>query len=346
MRNGAGVWYTLRGPAEYVPFTVAAENGNWKGYVLGIQTLASADLASLQLSQGDLSRTFTENRADYTVSVADNVASINLKAVAVDPLAKLCVTNVTKGEKQGELSDQLNLRYGPNKFVLCVTARDGAKKNYNVTVTRVCSKLEKLTVSYGNVTKSITPSFDPDKHYYTLTLEPGKAIQVDIHAKPLDSTATVKINGDLTANEANWYMVKVNLPGTPKGVPVEVTTADGAKSTYVLLFNGTSSDASLKDLSLRSGDLSPSFNPAVTRYTAKVGLMEKEIKLAATANDPYAGLIVNGKFYSSSSAATTIPLEVGLPGLGPQIQHLEVTVVAPNGSARSYTVMITRGIGR
>jgi len=345
MKNGAGVWYTLQNTAgEDVPFSVVAESGNWKGYVLRIKTLPpSADLASLQLSQGELSCNFTENRAEYTVSAPENVASINLKAATVDPLAKLCVTNVTNGEKQGELSEQLNLRYGPNKFVLCVTARDGGKKNYNITVTRVCPKLESLTVKYNGAVQNLTPAFDPNRQFYNLTVDPGKETQVEITAKPLDTGAAVKVSGDSTATAANGWTVKLNLPGTPKSVPLEVTTSDGFQSTYVLLFNGTSSDATLKDLSLSGGVLSPAFIPAVTRYTAKVGVMTHETELTATANDPYASLIVNGKFCSSSSATSTIPLKMGLLGL--KSQCLEVTVIAPNGSTRTYTVAVTTSFG-
>ncbi|MCL6610395.1 MAG: cadherin-like beta sandwich domain-containing protein [Peptococcaceae bacterium] len=344
MKNGAGISYVLKNTVEHVPFTVAAENGNWKGYVLEIQTMTSNDLASLELSASQLVPSFNKSCTDYTAIVPEFVASATIKAVAVDPLAKLSVQYVTKEAKQGELSEQVNLRYGPNKFVLSVTDQDGSTKNYNVTVNRFSSKLEKLTVSYNNVSKKITPSFDPDKYYYAVTVEPGKEIQVDVHAKPLDSTATVKIDG-LPANEDNWYTVKVNLPGTTKTVPIEVTS-DRIKSTYMLVLNGTSSDVSLKELSVGNGTLSPGFNPEITQYTATVGLLEKGIELSVTASDPGASLVIDGKPYPSSSATTTIPLNIGLPGLGPQSQILEVTVVAPDGSTRTYTVTVKRGFGR
>lgn len=113
---------------------------------------ANANLASLQVNQGALSPAFSASVTNYTVNVPDNVASINLNAVTVDPLAKLYVINVTNGEKQGEISEQLNLRYGPNNFVLYVKAQDGTKKGYNITVTRVCSKLQTLAVKYNGVT--------------------------------------------------------------------------------------------------------------------------------------------------------------------------------------------------
>lgn len=163
----------------------------------------------------------------------------------------------------------------------------------------------------------------------------GSDIRVDITAKPLDTAATVKVSSDSTATAANGWTVNLLLPGDiPKCVPVEVTTQAGAKSTYVLMFNGTSSDASLEGLSLSSGVLSPAFNPEVTQYTAEVDYIVKDIELTATTNDNYARLIVNGRFYYTSSSSK-IPLGVGA-------NRLEVTVIAPDGSARTYTVTVIR----
>ncbi len=86
----------------------------------------------------------------------------------------------------------------------------------------------------------------------------------------------------------------------------------------------------LSGLSLSSGTLSPSFDPAITTYSASVPNTVSSITVTPTSADTGASITVN-----SSDASKPIPLVVGS-------NAITVVVTAPNGlSAKTYTVTVT-----
>ncbi|MCL1874518.1 MAG: cadherin-like beta sandwich domain-containing protein, partial [Clostridiales bacterium] len=103
----------------------------------------NADLASLSVSTGKLSPDFNAGTTIYTVSVPNEVSTINISATKSHPTAMLTGTG------------SQNLKVGANIFPIVVTAEDTTKKIYIVAVTR-------QAVDSGASGKFLLPIEDPD----------------------------------------------------------------------------------------------------------------------------------------------------------------------------------------
>ena len=101
--------------------------------------------------------------------------------------------------------------------------------------------------------------------------------------------------------------------------------AVGASATMTVSDASKSDNANLKSLSLSNGSLSPSFSASRTSYTATVANSVTQCKVYATASDSGAKVSVSG-----DSA-----LKVGK-------NTRTVTVTAPSGAQKTYTITITR----
>lgn len=101
--------------------------------------------------------------------------------------------------------------------------------------------------------------------------------------------------------------------------------AVGASATMTVSDASKSDNANLKSLSLSNGSLSPSFSASRTSYTATVANSVTQCRVYATASDSDAKVSVSG-----DSA-----LKVGK-------NTRTVTVTAPSGAQKTYTITITR----
>lgn len=99
----------------------------------------------------------------------------------------------------------------------------------------------------------------------------------------------------------------------------------GASATLTVSDAAKSDNANLKSLSLSKGTLSPKFSASKTSYTATVAKSVTEVKVYATAQDSGAKVAISGE-----SA-----LKVGK-------NTRTVTVTAPSGAQKTYTITITR----
>ena len=85
---------------------------------------ANADLKGITLSAGRLTPGFSAGNTVYTVTVENNVTSLNISAVPADEEAKVAI------------SGRASLKVGANVRTVTVTAPAGNTKTYTVTVTR------------------------------------------------------------------------------------------------------------------------------------------------------------------------------------------------------------------
>ena len=83
----------------------------------------NANLSSLTVSAGSLSPKFSANTTNYTVTVDNNVEKLTVNAKA-------------NGEATVAGTGNIALKVGSNKHTVTVTAPDGTKKTYSITVTR------------------------------------------------------------------------------------------------------------------------------------------------------------------------------------------------------------------
>ena len=95
--------------------------------------------------------------------------------------------------------------------------------------------------------------------------------------------------------------------------------------------------ATLGNITLSAGTLSPVFSPSITSYSAGVGFNTDQITVTPTIATPGSTVTVNGAAVASGTASQPINLTVGS---GNQI---DVVVTNPDGLAtRTYTIAVTR----
>ena len=105
--------------------------------------------------------------------------------------------------------------------------------------------------------------------------------------------------------------------------------------TYeVTVYRDPSSNANLNGLSLSVGELDPDFAAGTLSYAADVAYEVDAIAVTPTAEENQASITVNGE-----AAANGLPREVSLQ-VGENT--IAVTVTAPDGTPKTYTVTVTR----
>ncbi len=164
------------------------------------------NLRQLQVSSGRLAPAFAEQITEYKVEVPAEINSLLLTAHPADSSAQLDIVNP-------------DLKPGENKATVTVTAADGQKKTYTITVLRASKQTERDQPSAelreleveGFV---LSPPFSPQRTEYVVYL-PFEADQVNVRAvaESEDTRTSVSGNKDLKPNEANIITVAADSEG-------------------------------------------------------------------------------------------------------------------------------------
>jgi uncharacterized repeat protein (TIGR02543 family) len=292
---------------------------------------SDATLSNLTLSSGTLSPTFASATESYTASVSNTVSTgytvtatkTNSGASVVQYLGATGTTAFT-----GALS------VGANVIRTVVTAGDETTtKTYTVTVTRALSTdatLSALAQSSG----TLSPTFATSTESYTVSVA-NSVTSTTVTPTRTQGNATITVNGtSVTSGSASGA---ISLSIGSNTINVVVTAQDGAttKTYTVTVTRAASTVATLSNLVLSSGTLSPTFAIGTTSYTASV------------ANSVATGYTVTAT--KSESNATTVQylgatgttLFTGALAVGPNV--IRTVVTAQDGTTTStYTVTVTR----
>ena len=145
--------------------------------------------------------------------------------------------------------------------------------------------------------------------YFCQEITASKKLTITLTFKAIKAGAA-----DFELETEGMYDDEDNLLGTP------------SKSLSVSANNPTlSGDATLSYLKPLKGTLTPQFDKKVTKYTVSVPYTVTRVTLSYTTSDPNATTSIKGK----------ADLEVGE-------NTRVITVTAPNGDTKKYTVVITR----
>ncbi len=188
------------------------------------------NLASLTVSNATISPAFSAGTTNYSASVPFEVSKLNVSATAADGKAKVSVNspNLTPN--------------GTTNVTITVTAENGAKKTYTISVKRAQDPNYKP--SDNNNLSGITvegfllsPVFSADITQYVVWL-PYETTSTKIGGSAADSKASVAIEGgeNLAAGQDN---------------PVKVicTAENGDKKTYtVIVKRAAAHDGSVEEL--------------------------------------------------------------------------------------------------
>lgn len=210
------------GSAQVVSFD-SASNMTVNSPSRKISVVAAPDLSgenhlsALSVSVGEMTPAFSPDTNAYALTVPYETTSVAVYATAKDGKASIAVTP----------SDALVV--GENKIEVVVTAEDGSKRTYTLTVTRTESELAGATVDLDGVTYSV--AYDPatltvPENYTPATAEYGEK-KILVFKAPKDVLQIAYLaNGESGA----WYIYDEETQSFS-----EYHSVTGAASTVVLL---------------------------------------------------------------------------------------------------------------
>jgi uncharacterized repeat protein (TIGR02543 family) len=336
-RDGGATWALQQNlSANFIEAVVCGSGGRMAVNAYGgkiFQTEANeATLSGLAVSYGALSSPFNSCNTSYTATVANSVST----GFAITPTkSQSNATTVQYLGATGTTPFTGALSVGANVIRTIVTSQDGAATStYTVTVTREAgtnsdASLSDLAISSG----TLSPAFSVGTTNYTasvanslssgFTVTPTKSQSAATTVQYLGATGTTPFTGDLG--------VGANI------IRTVVTAQNGTtQQTYtVTVTRAASTDATLSDLALSSGTLSPAFASGTTSYTASV------------ANSVSTGYGVTAT--KTQGVATTVQY-LGATGTTAFAGNLSVganiirtVVTAQDGTTtNTYTVTVTR----
>lgn len=290
---------------------IASSNNPSKMISITPPPSSNANLASLGLSSGTLN--FNKNTTSYNVKVDSGVTSINVSASTED-----------KGAKVSGIGTK-NLNYGDNKINVVVTAEDGTKKTYTMTVNREDNRssnnnLASIKLSTG----TLSSSFNRSRTIYNVSV-PFDVSSIKVDAVAEDARAKVVISG-------GSYL----RAGAVSNVTIKVTAENGAAKTYTVKVtrgkDPNQQDEKNKNNNLASlslGDdinLNPKFNKNVVSYKLEVPYKKKALEIEAIAED---------EAFAKVNIIGANNLQVGE-------NEVKIVVTAEDGTPKEYVLKVTR----
>jgi len=155
---------------------------------------------------------------------------------------------------------------------------------------------------------------------------------VTVTARAQDAGASVSINGQPMTSQS----VALGAAGSNTPIPIVVTAPNGSQKTYLVTINRAAlgGNNNLQSLTVTPGTLSPPFTAGTRRYTVNVDSTVDRVTVTAQPQDAGATVSINDQ-------PTTTGLSVILGAAGTNTQ-IDIDVMAPNESQRTYTVVVTR----
>ena len=313
--HGNGVVPLVEG-ANIITVEVTAEDGTTKTYQVTVTRRAKstdATLSALTLSgvQG-VDLTEAEKTAGDSTTVASSLVATTVSATPNDSRVTSIVYKLdgTAIDANSDSTDTIpdgdhvtELAVGPNVITVEVTAEDGVTtKTYKVTVTRerpLSDIATLMSLELQNVV--LSPTFDTDTGQYAATVAHGVSETVVSYERK-DSHATVEIregNEESAGVIANEQVVSphdssIALEVGVNTITVQVTSENGlVVMPYVVTVTreDPSNVATLENLALDPGELSPTFSSSVGRYAATVLHSDDSIDVTYTKSDGTAKVV-------------------------------------------------------
>ena len=329
---------SLAGKTTTKEVVVTAEDGTKKTYTVtitketnssssdpsptpaSVSESSDADLEEFDVSGYTLSPAFDPDTTSYTVKVPTSATTVTLVGKTSDTNAKVT------GLGSLPLDDDTTTKE------VVVTATDGTKKTYTITVIKEDvdnsdkdsdATLESLDIEGY----TLSPVFKPSVNTYSMKVK-NNVTSLDVDAVPASDSAKVTVSGN-----KNWKE-GVNV------VTIKVTAEDGTVNTYTVnvtresssTTGGTSTvskstDNTLKSLTINSShEITPKFSKNVSSYNVTVPYSVDKLDLSYATNNSKAKVKVTGNSN----------FKVG------EINVVEIEITAEDGSIRSYTLNVTR----
>lgn len=174
---------------------------------------SNAYLSKLQINQEGLTPNFNKNKTSYAVTVGENVNDLKVTAVAENSKSKVAISGNT------------GLKNGDNKVYITVTAQDGTKKVYTITVTKTGDANKSNSYLQNLIVENaiLSPEFSKEVFEYDCGTV-GKSVET-LKILAFGENENVKI--DITGND--------KLSEGDNKIIVKVTSEDGTTTKeYVI----------------------------------------------------------------------------------------------------------------
>lgn len=240
--------------------TVTAPSGVEKTYTVNINRKDNRsdnnNLSSLKVNGGDLKPGFSKNTTKYSLSVPYSISDLNVTAKAEDGKAKISISG-NKGLVSEETKD----------VTITVTAENGTKKTYTISVTRGKDPNKKLSnnnyLSHLSVSVGLlSPVFNKEITNYEVWL-PYEIDKISFDYGVEDTRyATTKFEGNNTLQ-----------PGVANIYKIVVKAESEEERTYTIIVKraknpaeSASGNTYLKSLKLKNGKLEGKFDKLKREY--------------------------------------------------------------------------------
>lgn len=293
---------------------------------------SNSDLRNLTVSPGALNPTFRAGTTRYTVNVGSGTSSVRVNAVLQDTNSTLRIDGQDAASGQARTID-LGAPGSSRDISILVTAPSGAQKVYTVTVMKAAlggnSNLRSLIVSPG----PLNPAFRTDTTRYELNVGSGTS-RVRVTAALEDTNGTLEINQQGTSS-GQARTIDLGAPGSTTEIEVLAIAPNGSSKRYLVEVSraALSSDNNLSNIEVSPSTLDPAFSAGTTQYVVEVRTAVTEVTVTATKSDPNA--VISGDLPNQGQATITL----GGPGTS---ETVSITVTAPNGSSKTYTIRVDR----
>nr|WP_294942129.1 cadherin-like beta sandwich domain-containing protein [uncultured Mucilaginibacter sp.] len=335
--GAASASITLIKGNNVIPVEVtSADSSQTFTYIVNVvRQNANADVASITLSEGELSPVVSANVRSYKATVSNATTSITISAIAQDTDATVAIYNSVDTvimADTGHYSVNLPLTIGTNNFTIRVTSRTGGDVSYyslHIIRPSNVASLASLSVNTG----TLSPAFDPGTLDYMLPLS-NEIRAINITAIPTDPNATIKIN--FYPYPAGTTTFSQSLDPNSNIIEIAVTSQDRSETwTYVILAR-PSNNTNLDNLSISTGPLSPAFAINTLNYTASVPAATTSTTVMPYPQNPNARITVNGIPVDYNGTMPTIPLALGANTISTVVTSQDGTKV------RTYKIVVTR----
>lgn len=232
--------------------------------------------------------------------------SLNISATVEDSKASVSGT----GSK--------NINYGKNTFNVIVTAENGNKKTYTITVTKPDNRSKDNTLASLSASP-LDLKFNKNTTSYSFNVE-HKVNSITINAKATDSKASVSGTGSKTLKDyVNTFSIVVTAEnGSTKTYTIRVIRKDADGN-----LGSVSKDNTLKSLTVDGYDIK--FNKDTLEYGIEVDNLVDNIKVSAVVNH--------------SSATYEV---VGNTDLSVGTNAVKINVTAESGDVKTYIINVNR----
>gem|GEM_PF-1078431 len=334
--TGGGITVNLNVGSNVITIVVSNSTGSTTYTVMVTRESVTPDpiptLSNLQLSAGVLSPTFSATTLQYTANVVNSVTS-----VTVTPTTTATATITVNGANvaSGSASGAINLNVGSNVITIVVSNSAGST-TYTATVTRESfiptpdpiPTLSNLQLSTG----TLTPVFNAATLQYTVSVA-NSITSVTVTPTTTSANASITINGTTVTVGS----MTVNLNVGSNTITIVVSNSSGSTTYTVTATRANVAPdpiATLSNLQLSAGTLTPAFSAATLQYTASAANSVGSINVTPTTMSANASITVNGTNVPSGSASGAINLNVG---------SNTITIIASNSTgSTTYTVTVTR----